>query len=306
MTEASRYARNIHQREAISIAIVPSGHVPWAEMENTMNRSATDSTITLAPPDGGFVQAMHELGVDRHRLGADHRAQLDEQGWSLLPGVIDAAWLERLRARVDDQARAEGEGGGWEAHTEPGARRLADLVNKGEEFDRLWTHPLVLAAVAHVLARPFKLSSLNYREPMPGHGRQTLHEDWPPRGACEPFHVVNSIWLLDDFTAGNGASRVVPGTHRLIGRPGCDGHKPGGDHPRQVVITAPAGSVVVFNSHCWHGGMPNLDGTRRRALFAYYVAREHPRQQTDQAALLRVRTWRRLPRAARWLLAADE
>ena len=72
----------------------------------------------------------------------------------------------------------------------------------------------MLAAIAHVLHNDLKLSSLNARAALPGEGLQRLHVDW--RGGVAPgdYYVCNSIWLLDDFTAENGATRVVPGSHR--------------------------------------------------------------------------------------------
>ncbi len=59
--------------------------------------------------------------------------------------------------------------------------------------------------------------------------------------------------LLDDFTADNGATRVVPGSH-LTGRSASDVMADRrGSRPGQVLQLAPARTVVVFNSHLWHG-----------------------------------------------------
>ncbi len=124
-------------------------------------------------------------------------------------------------------------------------------------FDICFTHPRVLAAIARVLGGEFRLSSLNSRAVLPGQGLQGLHADWSGPVAPGDYYVCNSIWLLDDFTAENGATRVVPGSHRS----GKAAHEvmddPAATHPEEILLIAPAGTVVIFNSHVWHGGTRN-------------------------------------------------
>jgi ectoine hydroxylase-related dioxygenase (phytanoyl-CoA dioxygenase family) len=234
-------------------------------------------------------------------LTEGERRSLDESGYVVFPSLVGPAWLERLRAQFDLLAEREGAAAGSEFSQERGARRLSDLVNKSDVFDGVYTQPKVLAAVAHVLGRPFKLSSLNGRDALPGEGNQALHADWGARGDDEPFAVVNSIWLLDAFTELNGATRVVPGTHRLAGSPGDYVADRAAPHPDQVLLTAPAGSVGVFNAHVWHGGTTNRTDGTRRAFHCYFTAREFP-QQTDQSEFIRKRTWDRISPAARYIL----
>lgn len=59
------------------------------------------------------------------------RRQLNDLGFVLLPNVMDAGMQSRLRERVEELFASEGEAAGREFKTEPGARRLANLVNKG-------------------------------------------------------------------------------------------------------------------------------------------------------------------------------
>lgn len=246
-------------------------------------------------------EALEALGATRAILTEQEKASLDEQGFILLEGIIDTAWLEQLRQLYEELMKKEGQSAGLEVHQEQGTRRLADLINKGDAFDRIYTHPKVLAAVYHVLGREFKLSSLNGRDAIPGQGHQGLHADWGQRTADEPFHVVNSLWMLDDFTPDNGATRVVPGTHRLDGGPSKYMKDPGDAHPEQQLIIAPAGSVAVFNSHLWHGGTTNRTSQTRRGLHGYFTAREHP-QQLIQKEYIRKMTYDRISPAARYIL----
>lgn len=152
--------------------------------------------------------------------------------------------------------KKEGQSAGLELFSllEKGTRRLADLVNKGSSFDTIYIHPKMLAAVYHVLKRDFKLSSLHGRDALPMQGYQQLHADWGVRNLDESYHAVNSIWMLDDFTPDKGAPRIVPGTHKLQGEPTDYMNNLVDTHPEQVLLVAPAGSVVVFNAHVWHGG----------------------------------------------------
>ena len=183
--------------------------------------------------------------------------------------------------------------------------RLADLVNKGPTFDICYTHPRVLAAIAHVLTADFKLSSLNYRAALPGQGHQPLHADWTAPVATGEFRVCNSIWLLDDFTPDNGPTRVVPGSHRRGALPKDEMQDPAATHPQEVKLLAPAGTVVIFNSHLWHGGTLNSTHARRRALHTYFCRRPE-RQQVDQQRFIRAETLARLSPAARYVLDVAE
>src|SRR5580693_8478543 len=149
-----------------------------------------------------MATALAELGVTEATLDAETAERLDRDGFAPLPGVLDGAQLDAIRAR------------------------LAEL----------------LACMDHVLG-DFKLSSLNFRAALPGQGHQNLHTDWG--GPVEPgaYQVCNSIWLLDDFTADNGATRVVPGSHRFGNVPRLALTDPGAPHADEVLVTGPAGTV---------------------------------------------------------------
>ena len=243
------------------------------------------------------------LGVAPGLLTDARCDELDQRGYVVLGRLIDDDWLARLRERFEELFAAEGDRAGLEAHQEEGTRRLANLIDKGAVFDGIWTPPLLLAAIHHVIRRPFKLSSLNGRDAIPGEGHQALHADWRKgHAAGDPFHVCNSIWLLDDFTPENGSTRLVPGSQRLP-HPDEVLADSGAPHPDEEYLYAPAGTVAVFNSHTWHGGTENRSvALTRRALHCYFVAREHP-PQTDPAAHLSATTRARLGTATRFLLA---
>jgi ectoine hydroxylase-related dioxygenase (phytanoyl-CoA dioxygenase family) len=251
-----------------------------------------------------MATALAQLGVTDGSLDAATRGRLDRDGYAPLPGVLSAAQVNAMRARLAELLAAEGERAGIEVHQEAGTDRLADLVNKDPVFEVCFTDPRVLAGISHVLGE-FKLSSLNFRAALPGQGHQALHGDWGGPAGPGGYQVCNSIWLLDDFTADNGATRVVPGSHRLGALPRDAMADPAATHPDEVKLIAPAGTVMIFNSHLWHGGTRNRTGRPRRALHSYFTRRGN-RQQLDQKKYLRPATFARLSPAARFMLDVQD
>jgi len=244
--------------------------------------------------------ALRELGVSAGQLTEPDRARLDRDGFLPLPGILGAGQLQAIRRRLAELSAAEGQRAGAEVHQEEGTDRLADLVNKDPVFDVCFTHPTILAAMAHVLG-DFTLSSLNARAALPGHGQQRLHADWGVAVTPGNYLVCNSIWLIDDFTQANGPTRVVPGSHRSAQLPREVMADPFGPHPGEVKVLGEAGTVVIFNSHLWHGGTRNATDRPRRALHSYFC-RRGLKQQLDQRAYARPETLARLSPAARYIL----
>lgn len=247
-----------------------------------------------------MATALASLGVTAESIDDSTRERLDRDGYAPLPGVLSRAQLAAIRSRLAELLALEGSKAGLEVHQEAGTDRLADLVNKDPVFDVCFTNPRLLACVSHVLG-DFKLSSLNFRAALPGSGSQALHAEGGPVTNPAQFQVCNSIWLLDDFTADNGATRTVPGSHRSGKSPRdvmADVHAA---HPDEVLLLAPAGTVVVFNSHLWHGGTLNQSSLPRRAMHSYFTRRANG-QQLDQKKYVRPETLARLTPAVRFIL----
>jgi ectoine hydroxylase-related dioxygenase (phytanoyl-CoA dioxygenase family) len=235
------------------------------------------------------------------------RSRLDESGYLVLEDVMSAEWLEALRRRIAELYDREADRAGAEFRQEPGCGRLANLVDKGEVFERVIADPRILAWVGHVLGPEFKLSSLNARTALPGSDPQPLHADMGAVADERGYWVCNTVWMLDDFTPDNGPLRVVPGSHRW-GRLPKDAMGEGdlrGPHPDEVRVTGRAGTVVVMNAHLWHGGHANRTGAPRTAVHAFYCRRDKPQQQY-QKAMLRAEVQERLSPDLRRLLALDD
>jgi ectoine hydroxylase-related dioxygenase (phytanoyl-CoA dioxygenase family) len=236
----------------------------------------------------------------------EQRVQLDEQGYVVLERFLDPNELQSLRDRVEELYEQEGENAGSEFRQEPYARRLANLVDKGEVFQQLIAHSEVLELVGHVLGPRFKLSSLNARSAVPfSPEAQPLHCDAGAVADDRGYWVCNTIWLLDDFTAENGPTRIVPGSHKWSRLPQQVLSNPAAPHPEEITVLAPAGSVVVMNTHAWHGGTANRTAQSRRAVHSFYCRWDKPQQQY-QKRLLRAETQTTLSPSLRALLALDD
>jgi hypothetical protein len=234
------------------------------------------------------------------------RRQLDEDGYVMLDRFMSDDLLDGLRRRIDELYFEEGCRAGCEFKQEPGALRLANLVDKGEIFQQVIAMPEILECVAHVLGPEYKLGSLNARSANPNSNQaQPLHVDMGALPDEKGYSVCNTIWVLDDFTPENGATRIVPGSHRWGKKPQDELKDPMAPHPDEVLVLAPAGSVVVMNAHAWHGGTANRTPARRRAIHSFYCRRDLPQQQY-QKRLLRPETHARLSPQLRWLLALDD
>jgi ectoine hydroxylase-related dioxygenase (phytanoyl-CoA dioxygenase family) len=192
---------------------------------------------------------------------------------------MSASLLGRLRDRVDALFEQEGENAGSEFRQEPGSRRLANLVAKGEIFQQMVSMPEILQYIAAVLGPAYKLSSLNARSANPmSDSRQPLHVDMGAIADNQGYWVCNTVWMLDDFTPENGALRIVPGSHRW-------NRLPDTQHPDETLVTGQAGTVVVMNAHCWHGGTANQTQRERRALHGFYCRSDKPQQQYQRALI---------------------
>jgi len=234
------------------------------------------------------------------------RARLAREGLLVLQDLIAPDRLARLRERVAQVFADEGGRAGHEFRHEPHALRLANLVAKGREFEDLVIEPSVLERVQWVLGADFKLSSLNARTAPPREDcRQPLHIDAGAIADERGYWVCNTIWLLDDFTPENGATRCVPGSHLWRQNPIAELDDPLAPHPAEVLVTAPAGSVVVMNAHMWHGGTANRTACPRRALHAFYCRGDKPQQQY-QKALIPEEVQRNLRPEVRRILALDD
>lgn len=206
------------------------------------------------------------------------RHDLVEWGYCLLEDPLPAGEFDRLRTRLTDVATQEREDGSAFLY-DKGNQRVFSLLNKGEQFERMVQEPVTLELMEDVLGFNFLLSSTHANIAGLGGSRMYVHADqtfarppWPPYAL-----VANSMWMLDDFTPENGATRIVPGSHKLGRQPDYD---IGEGNVETVPAVAPAGSVMIFDGRLWHQTGKNTTDRPRHGILNYYC-RGYVRQQQN-------------------------
>jgi ectoine hydroxylase-related dioxygenase (phytanoyl-CoA dioxygenase family) len=189
--------------------------------------------------------------------------RLDDEGYCIVEGVLTADDVAAARASLVATLAATPHGRNeFEGYT---TRRVYALFAKTRAFDHSAIHPLVLGVLDRVLGH-YQLSAPTGIEIGPGEKAQVLHRDEGvyPLPPDFPDVVLNTMWALDDFTEANGATRLVPRSHRWRER------MPG---PDDEVVSAvmPAGSVVFYVGKIWHGGGANTTDHPRLGVILEYV-----------------------------------
>jgi ectoine hydroxylase-related dioxygenase (phytanoyl-CoA dioxygenase family) len=217
------------------------------------------------------------------RLGPDVNADdvggsLDEHGYALVEGVLGAADVDARLAALSALFAATPTGRNFFEgfHTQ----RVYAVFAKTRAFDDLAVHPLLLGALDHALGEHYQFSAPVALQIGPGEKAQVLHrdEDIYPLPRPHPAVVVNSMWALCDFTEANGATRLVPGSHRWDPE-----RRPG---ERDVVHAAmSAGSVLIYLGGIWHGGGANTTDRPRPGLLLEYVVSWLRPQETQLVAV---------------------
>lgn len=205
-------------------------------------------------------------------------ARFHADGYVVHERAVDAELLARVRAEL-----APWLGDGADAHLGRNdfegfrTNRVYALLAKAPSIAELVEHPWVLAMLDELLQPNYLLSANLAINLLPGETAQSTHFDdefyrlpWP-----RPMLGVSTIWAIDDFTADNGATEVLPGSHRW------DGHDPRPDIVEPQPVVMPAGSVVMFAGTLWHRGGANRTDRPRLAVTPQYC-QPWVRQQEQQ------------------------
>jgi fumagillin biosynthesis dioxygenase len=211
------------------------------------------------------------------------RKDLDEEGFFILPGVLDAGQLARVRAAIDKSIAMMRERGvsTRTAILDPNEAniRLYNLPEWNRVFMELLKHPTALALVHAMLGPHAIVSNFTGNIALPGSQPMKIHADQalviPP-----PWHqcwAMNIVWCIDDVHESNGATRYIPGSHRWTDF----SQVPTDLDERTVAFEAPAGSLIAMEGRVWHTSGANVsDDEQRTMLFAYY-SNDFIRQQVN-------------------------
>ena len=187
-------------------------------------------------------------------------ARVRRDGYVILPGLLDATEIATIKAAVSPLLDRTGRNP-FEGHA---TQRVYSVLNKTRACDRIADHPRVLALLDRLLLPNYLLSMLQVINIQPGEAAQMLHTDDAFYPLPRPRKALGAatIWAIDDFTADNGATDIIPGSH-LWGteRPDAALREP---------VVMPAGSCVFFLGTLWHGGGANRSSQPRLAVTAQY------------------------------------
>src|SRR5262249_48704029 len=130
-------------------------------------------------------------------------------------------------------------------------------------FLPLVTNPVYLELARHALGDGFRVGDVGVIWIQPGAPGQNLHCDVPLGKLPEPLpdahFLLNSMFMLSDFTRDNGATLVLPFSHRSHRRP-----RAGIQYKHLVAAEGRRGSVLVFHGALWHGSGPNVSTEQHR------------------------------------------
>ena len=190
------------------------------------------------------------------RLGTD--------GYAIIPDAIDRDQVRWARTELEGMLASTPTGrDGFEGFR---TRRIYGLFGKTRSLDALALHPTVLAVLDKVLGH-YQLSAPTGIAIGPGESAQPLHPDDAiyPLPRPHPEIVVNIMWPLQDFTADNGGTRIVPGSHLWVDE------RPDERTPT-VTVEIPAGDALIYAGSVWHGGGPNTTEHDRLGVVLHYAA----------------------------------
>ena len=205
-----------------------------------------------------------------------HIGEVRERGYAFVENAIAPDLLEALDAalaRLERELAAQPAQNQFEGHR---TVRIYNLLAHGAPFTEVPVHPAVLPIIEGVLDPGCLISSLSSIAINPGETAQPIHADdqvIPLEKPHAPI-VCNSMWALTDFTEANGATRLVPGSHKK------PNPKYGGAY-ETIAAEMPKGSVLIWDGALWHGGGANHTDARRTGLAMNYCA-GFIRQQENQ------------------------
>ena len=232
----------------------------------------------------------------RRALPVDAVSALDTQGFAILPRVISAGELRRLTDAYD---AAFASASGDDMRVGSTSTRANNLLAHGRVFEALVDLPPLLDACCRVIGAPFKLSTFVGRTVRAGAHSQELHVDVRRESADWP--LLGFLLMVDEFRSNNGATRFVPGSHRVIDTPEANMADAFAAHERQTLACAPAGSLLVFNGSVWHGHTANTSTAPRRSVQGAFIP-SGGRAAMDFAARLSAETRARLSPIGRQVL----
>lgn len=223
-----------------------------------------------------------------------------ENGFVILRDMLDPSRIEQLRTSLAPYLGLELRG--RNAFEGEQTHRVYSLVGRGKPFEATAEDTRILSLIDELLTPGYLLTASQAIAIEPGESAQPLHHDDQfytlPRP--RPAVSISTIWALDDFTAENGGTEILPGSH-LWGDVATERTSPlpmldASDLDELVPIEMPAGSLVVFAGTLLHRGGANQSRNIRRAISHQYCEPWARQQENFMLSVPKERTQQMSPR----------
>jgi ectoine hydroxylase-related dioxygenase (phytanoyl-CoA dioxygenase family) len=205
---------------------------------------------------------------------AEHVYNMATRGYNVVPGVLEAAHCERLKA-VLSRVLADYSAGPTQ-QSQNDRYLMHDLLCRDPIFGHLLEDPRLQDLMAPVLGPSWIMYAFTSSS-LPPHGTNygnRIHVDSPRWVQGYSFNL-GVMWALDEFTGDNGATQVLPGSHRSPDSP-----SPEFFDRNFVRLTCPAGSMIVFDGRLFHRAGDNRTAAWRHAL-TMNACRSYMKQRFD-------------------------
>lgn len=204
---------------------------------------------------------------------APHVERMRRDGWTVIERYLDEARLAAFRDGVEPLLGRYRGRNDFEGRT---TERVYTLVARGKVFEDLTCDPRLMAVIGAFLQPNFLLSASHAIAIFPGEVAQALHYDdsfyLVPRP--RPPLAISVIGAIDPFTADNGGTVMIPGSH-LWGAAELEAFRRGRTAatpppPEAFPLEMPAGAIAVFPATLVHGAGANRSAKPRLAFTSQY------------------------------------
>jgi ectoine hydroxylase-related dioxygenase (phytanoyl-CoA dioxygenase family) len=222
---------------------------------------------------------------------SDAAAAVRAHGYAIVNEALAAHEVAALTSAVDGALEEFAIPFGTNEFLGLRTRRIFNLLARSEAFEALPVHRALLPVAQELLGEECLLSSLTAIEMNPGETPQPLHADdgTLPLPRPHPPYTCSAIVALTDFTAENGATHFVAGSHERERRPRA------GERAETQQALMPAGGALVYHGSLWHGGGANRSDARRLAIVVNYCAGFLRQEECQLLALPRERVAKMSP-----------
>jgi len=211
-----------------------------------------------------FDWSQIETSIPKEVLERDV-ADMEKNGYIILKDLIDKETIGKIKKELIRLCEYNGR------NTFEGLKtqRAFSILAKTRVCDFLVEHPRILPLVRYFLLSNPLISTTQAINIFPGEKPQLLHYDeaFVPIPRPHRAYGTSTIWAIDDFTETNGATVVLPGSHKLEDRVSYANEE---IKKKLKPVIMSAGSVVFFFSTLWHGGGSNTSNSPRMAFTSQY------------------------------------